>query len=268
MPSKPTQARHVLMPVGHVSAYVRWQFVSGPPASICMLCAIPYVKLFCYFLIRTDLAIIDSQSLPLEGGVNTLFPFSLEGVNTLFPFPLEGVNTLFPFPQEGVNTLFPFPLEGVNTLFPLPSGGCEYSLPLPSGGREYSLPLPSGGREYSLPPSLLHEPHPAAANSRAINSGNGGISRLMRLLYKPRRFPLSAAISQSFLNPQPPARAPPAAASAAVLSAAAMAASVAHLPPPAPFWAQMAWREWCCVRLQNLLQHAALRGSAGRLCPG
>ncbi|CAI5962853.1 unnamed protein product, partial [Closterium sp. NIES-65] len=57
-------------------SYVRWQFVSGPPASI--LCAIPYVKLFCYFLIRTDLAIIDSQSLPLEG-VNTLFPLPSGG---------------------------------------------------------------------------------------------------------------------------------------------------------------------------------------------
>ncbi|CAI5992267.1 unnamed protein product [Closterium sp. NIES-64] len=88
-------------------SYVRWQFVSGPPASICMLCAIPYVKLFCYFLIRTDLAIIDSQSLPLEG-----------------------VNTLFPLPSGGREILSsPFPLEGVNTLFPLPSGGREYSLP-------------------------------------------------------------------------------------------------------------------------------------------
>ncbi|CAI5947986.1 unnamed protein product, partial [Closterium sp. NIES-64] len=42
------------------------------------LCAIPYVKLFCYFLIRTDLAIIDSQSLPLEG-VNTIFPLPSGG---------------------------------------------------------------------------------------------------------------------------------------------------------------------------------------------
>ncbi|CAI5961837.1 unnamed protein product, partial [Closterium sp. NIES-64] len=63
---------------GSYAPYVRWQFVSGPPASICMLCAIPYVKLFCYFLIRTDLAIIDSQSLPLEG-VNTLFPLPSGG---------------------------------------------------------------------------------------------------------------------------------------------------------------------------------------------
>ncbi|CAI5992292.1 unnamed protein product [Closterium sp. NIES-64] len=91
-----------------LSAYVRWQFVSGPPASIPLLSAeektsrgakkqwSPSIVLAntshkirmvsaCYALsLMTDLAIIDSQSLPLEG---------------------------------------------VNTLFPLPSGGREYSLP-------------------------------------------------------------------------------------------------------------------------------------------